>query len=77
MSDIAEQVKAIIAKVAKKEVSEILMDSDLTTSFNLKSMARFELAALLENQFKVSVSNNEIRVLHKVSEVIKLIEEKL
>lgn len=77
MNATTEEVINIIAKIAKKSPSEVQPENDLTSDFNMKSMARFELAALLENHFKVKVSNNEIRLSNKVSDVIELIEKKL
>lgn len=76
MTEFEKDVIKIIAKVAKKDSSELELTTRLAEDLMLKSMSRIELAALLDSKFETATSNFEIRMPKTVSEVIQLVERK-
>lgn len=76
MTEFEKDVIEIIAKVAKKDPSDLKMDTRLAEDLILKSMSRIELAALLDSKFGTETSNFEIRMPKTVEEIIKLVESK-
>jgi len=77
MTDLEKDVIDIIAKVSKKDPSELGLATRMAEDLMLKSMSRIELAALLDSKFGTTTSNFEIRMPKTVEEVIKLVQDKL
>ena len=77
MAKIKEDVFEIIAKIAKKNPEDLSLDTKLAEDLMLKSMSKIELAALLEDKFKISINNFEIRVPKNIEEIIMLVEKKI
>lgn len=75
--EIHETVIALVAKVAKREASEITPERKLAEDLGLKSIGRIELAALLEDKFGKPVDNFEIRKPKTVGDVIAMVQAKL
>ena len=77
MSETSAAVQAIIAKITKKESSEITNSLKLAEDLGMKSVSRIELAALLEDQFDILVDNFEIRRPKTVGDVVELTQAKM
>ncbi len=76
MTEFEKDVIKIIAKVSKKDPSELNLTTRLAEDLILKSMSRIELAALLDGKFGTTTSNFEIRLPKTVEEVVRLVESK-
>ena len=67
----------IIAKIAKRDVAEILPEHKLAEDLGMKSVSRIELAALLEDRLGIKVDNFEIRKPKTVAEVMEMVLAKV
>ncbi len=76
MADTATSLMTIIAKVAKRDPSEITPETRIAEELGVKSVGRVEIAALIEDQLGVNLGNFEIRKPKTVGEVIALVESK-
>ena len=76
MTDIATNLLALVAKVAKREPADISADLRLAEDLGVKSIGRVELAALIEDTLGINLGNFEIRKPKTVGEVIALVESK-
>ncbi len=76
MTDMAQDVTGIIAKVAKREPSDISPDTRIAEDLGIKSVGRVEIAAHIEDQLGINLGNFEIRKPKTVGEVIALVESK-
>ena len=76
MADTASSLMAIIAKVAKRDSSEITPETRIAEDLGVKSVGRVEIAALIEDQLGVNLGNFEIRKPKTVGEIITLVESK-
>jgi len=76
MSEIQEKVCGFVAKITKRDLTEISVDLRLAEDLGIKSVGRIELAALIEDELGVVINNFEIRKPKSINDVIALIESK-
>ena len=77
MSEAEQAVREIIAKITKRDMSEVLLDLKLAEDLGMKSVSRIELAALLEDRLGIKVDNFEIRKPKTVGQVVDMVLAKL
>ena len=77
MSEPEQVVREIIAKITKRDMSEVLPDLKLAEDLGMKSVSRIELAALLEDRLGIKVDNFEIRKPKTVGQVVDMVLAKL
>lgn len=77
MSEAEQAVHEIIAKITKRDMSEVLPDLKLAEDLGMKSVSRIELAALLEDRLGIKVDNFEIRKPKTVGQVVDMVLAKL
>lgn len=75
-SSTEEKVIEIVAKVANKPKDEISEESKLV-DLQIKSVNRIELAALLENEFDIKISNSDILRAVSVADLISLVSKQM
>ena len=69
---VTEKVMQAVARVFKKDVSEISRDTRFIEDLKSKSLNVVELIALLENQLEVMIPFAEVRRTKTVGEAIDL-----
>jgi len=77
MSDIAEKIKSVIAKLIKIEPEEITENAIFTTDLGIDSLDMVELVIELEEGWGIEISDEDAKKLTTVNEAIKYIEEKI
>lgn len=70
---IAERVVKEVARIFKKDVSEITRDTRFVEDLHAKSLNIVELVAVLENEFQVMLPFAETRRKKTVGEAIDLV----
>lgn len=70
-----ERLKEIIADYVEIDVSEITEDSDIRTDLELSSFDLVNMIVALEDEFDVSISDQDIASSYKVSDIMKLLEK--
>jgi acyl carrier protein len=79
MEGIAEKVIQVVAKMAKRNVGELTLDTRLAEDLMLKSINRVELAAILEDLLDVPITNFDIlkpRTIHDIVEMVNVKKNK-
>lgn len=74
---VAETVCEMIAKEFAIDESEVTPNADLSVDLGLDSLDRTELAVTLEDHYEISIDDEDIDELNRVSEVIALVQQKL
>ena len=69
-------VLEIAAMVSSSDRKTMTLDLRIAEDLGMKSMARIELAALLEEKFGVTISNFEIRKPKTLQEITELLKKK-
>ena len=69
-----EKVKAIIAKELNIDESKITLESSLSEDLGADSLDLVELLMTLEDEFNVTVSDDEAIKLKTVEDIVKIIE---
>ncbi len=77
MTKLNEDIVHILAQVAKTKPEDLTLETRIAEDLMLKSMSKIELAALLEDEYKISISNFEIRRPKNVKELIELVDSKI
>lgn len=74
---IEERIIKWVAKVFRKDVSQISRDTRFVEDLLAKSINIIELSALLENEFDIEIPGAEARKNKTVGEAVELIERLL
>ena len=69
-----EKVQEMIAKQLKIDASKIAIDSDIIADLKADSLDMFYLVMALEEQFSISLSDDDALKLKKVSDVVKFVD---
>jgi acyl carrier protein len=72
-----EVVPQIIAKIAKCDTADLVPETRLAEDLGIKSLSRIEIAAMIEDELGVALSNFDIRRPKSVGDVVQLVEGKL
>ena len=71
-----EKVKDLIQVTLNKERFPITMDTDLVGETGINSLELVELACAFEDEFNISVPDNDIHKFRFIGDIIKYLEEK-
>jgi acyl carrier protein len=72
---VEERVKGMVAKVFRKDASQINRDTRFVEDLFAKSLNIIELTAVLENEFDIDIPGHEARKNKTVGQAIDLIEK--
>lgn len=75
MSEIAEQVKAIVVDKMGVEASEVTPEASFTNDLGADSLDQVELIMELEKEFDVTIPDEDAEKISTVGDAIKFIEE--
>ena len=70
-----EKLKEIIYSVIEDKDMEITEDSEFIDDLGLSSMEFFNLITLIENSYKIKISDRQIQELETIGDIIEIIEE--
>lgn len=70
---IAERVLQVIARIFKKDVSELSRDTRFVEDLNAKSVNFAQLIAVLEDEFKIAIPFMEARRRKTIGEAIDFV----
>lgn len=70
-----EKVKAIIAKELNIDEAKITMESSLSEDLGADSLDAVELIMALEDEFGLSVSDEDAQNIHTVGDIVKIVEK--
>jgi acyl carrier protein len=73
---VADKVKSLIANQLNKSVDEITEDKDVKVDLGADSLDIVEMIMAFEDEFGISVQDDEGAGIKTVGDVIKLVEEK-
>jgi acyl carrier protein len=75
--EIAERLRAIVAKELKRDVSSITSEHKLREDLKLNSLDAIELMFRIEEEFDLSIPDDDMQGLAKVGDVIDYLERRL
>lgn len=75
--NISKEVKEMLAGMTGFEPEEIEDDMDLIKDLGVDSLKVIEIATAIERKFSVTVKDDQLRKLRKVSEAIQLLKDLL
>ena len=76
MNKLEQEVIAAIAQETDIEESEINFESTLY-DLGIDSLSSLEILVVLEDKYDIRISENELRNIAKVKDILKIISEKL
>lgn len=68
-----EKVKFLVSEILEVEVNEIKDDSVFTEDFGASSLAALDILARLEQDFAVSISEDDLGKLNSVNSIMDLL----
>lgn len=72
--DITErQVIAIVSRITKVPEAKLSLDTDLKAELNVDSLQGLQIVAALENQFGVTIPDDELDMYTSVSAIVETI----
>lgn len=77
MADITEIVIRTVAEMAKRDPGELTVETKLAEDLMLKSINRIELAALLEDELNITITNFDILKPRTINDIVVMIKTKL
>ncbi|PYN42340.1 MAG: hypothetical protein DMD95_17100 [Candidatus Rokuibacteriota bacterium] len=76
-TEIAERLRATLAKELKQDVTSITPEHTLRGDLGLNSLDAIELMFRIEEEFDLSIPDDDIQGLVKVGDVIEYLERRL
>lgn len=70
-----EKLKEIIYSVMDDKDMELTEDSEFIDDLGLSSMEFFHLITLIENSYKIKISDRQVQELETIGDIIEIIEE--
>lgn len=70
-----EKLKEIIYSVIDDKDMELTEDSEFIDDLGLSSMEFFNLITLIENSYKIRISDRQVQELETIGDIIEIIEE--
>lgn len=77
MTDVTGIIIKIVAEMTKRDAGELTPDTRLAEDLMLKSINRIELAALLEDQLNVAISNFDILRPRTINDIAEMVNKKI
>ena len=75
--EIEARVKEVIAKTLSVSPEKITLDAHLQNDLGLDSFAAIEMVYSAEDEFGISISDEELTKLSNVKDIVKIVEKKL
>src|SRR5881296_2655242 len=76
-TDVAERLRSTVAKELKQDVKSITPEHTLRGDLGLNSLDAIELMFRIEEEFDLSIPDDDIQGLVKVGDVIEYLERRL
>ncbi|OOO00241.1 MAG: acyl carrier protein [Epulopiscium sp. Nele67-Bin004] len=73
---ILEKLQEIIAEKLGIEEAEVTLESDFKDDLDADSLDLFEIIMALEEEFGVSIANDDVEKIKTVEDAVKYIEER-
>ena len=77
MSEIESRVKAIIVEKFGVSESEVTPEANFTNDLSADSLDRVELIMEIEDEFGISISEDQAEKIATVGDAVKYVEEKV
>lgn len=74
---ILEKLKDMIAEMLGKDKSEITADSDIIKDIGADSLDIVEMLMNVENEWGITIDDDEVASMHTVGDVVKFIENRI
>jgi acyl carrier protein len=74
MQDIFEKVRDIVARELKIEPEKITLDSSFVDDLGADSLDMVELVMALEDEFGISISDEEAQTIRTIRDAVEYIE---
>ena len=69
------EVKAVVAEILEKEVSEIADDALFVADLGMDSLRALEILAMMEKKYKIRIPSERLREMVNIQAVIKVVNE--
>jgi acyl carrier protein len=69
------EVKAVVAEILEKGVSEIPDDASFVDELGMDSLRALEILAMLEKEYKIRIPPEKLREMTNMKAVIKVVNE--
>lgn len=70
-----EKLKEIIYSVIDDKDMELTEDSEFIDDLGLSSMEFFHMITLIENSYKIKISDRQVQELETIGDILEIIEE--
>ena len=77
--DTLERLKKLLAEVYDGEIdtTDITEETRVVEDIGMKSIAMLYMAMEIENEFNVSLTNEDLPKMRTVGDIVKLVEERM
>jgi acyl carrier protein len=69
------EVKALVAEILEKEVTEIPDDASFVTDLGMDSLRALEILAMLEKRYKIRIPSEKLRQMVNMKGVLAVLNE--
>ncbi len=76
MIRLQEKLKEFICTFVDVDINTLTSETDIRTEFSFDSLSLINLAAAIENEFDIEITENELNGIETVGDFMKLIDEK-
>ncbi len=77
MENIEKRIKELFVKLFDMKPEEVTLKANLNGDLGMDSTEMVELIVALEKEFKIGIEDGEITNKHCVSDVVRIVEDKL
>ncbi|MDL1965471.1 MAG: acyl carrier protein [Candidatus Desulfofervidus auxilii] len=77
MENIEKRIKELFVKLFDMKPEEVTLKANLNDDLGMDSTEMVELIVALEKEFKIGIEDGEITNKHCVSDVVRIVKDKL
>jgi len=77
MENVEKRIKELFVKLFDMKPEEVTLKANLNDDLGMDSTEMVELIVALEKEFKIGIEDGEITNKHCVSDVVRIVEDKL
>ncbi|CAD7776962.1 Acyl carrier protein [Candidatus Methanoperedenaceae archaeon GB50] len=77
MENVEKRIKELFVKLFDMKPEEVTLKANLNGDLGMDSTEMVELIVALEKEFKIGIEDGEITNKHCVSDVVRIVEDKL
>lgn len=77
MENVEKRIKELFVKLFDMKPEEVALKANLNGDLGMDSTEMVELIVALEKEFKIGIEDGEITNKHCVSDVVRIVEDKL